>query len=177
MTTVETVAAGTELLVVRAAIEDFLYDESAALDEGRYMEWLEMLTDDFLYTVPMPMPRDDPSESQYHETGLLASGSKGAFDLRLRRIGFASAWGDRPRPYGRHLITNIRITPADAEDAWRVKSNVLVTRSRGNSPLTFLSAGRVDVIRGEPSGGFKLAQRAVYIDVEAPSHASLLLPF
>jgi 3-phenylpropionate/cinnamic acid dioxygenase small subunit len=174
--TVEAVDTGVELLVVKMAVDAFLYAESATLDEGRYMEWLEMLTDDFVYTVPMPIPRDDPTESQYHDVGLIASGSKGAFDLRLRRIAFDSAWGDRPRPYGRHLVTNIRVEPA-ADNHWTARSNVLITRSRGDSPITFLSAGRVDTIRGSAASGFQLAERIVYIDVEAPTHASLLLPF
>jgi 3-phenylpropionate/cinnamic acid dioxygenase small subunit len=177
MTTIEAPAVDIEAIRVRAAIEDFLHDESAALDEGRYMDWLEFLADDFLYRVPLPIPAEDPADSQYHDVALLASGSKGAFDLRFRRIGFASAWGDRPRPYGRHLVTNIRIKSADVGGEWIVKSNVLVTRSRGPKPTSLLSAGRVDLIRSRSDSGLELARRDVYVDTEAPTHSALLMPF
>ena len=38
--------------MTRAAIEDFLYEEAALLDEWRLQEWLDLLTEDATYEVP-----------------------------------------------------------------------------------------------------------------------------
>jgi len=36
-----------------AEIQDFLYREALALDERRFRDWLDLLTDDMTYEVPV----------------------------------------------------------------------------------------------------------------------------
>ena len=44
---------GIEALLLVREIEEFLYHEADLLDERRYEEWLELLTDDVRYWMPM----------------------------------------------------------------------------------------------------------------------------
>ena len=45
--------------LLRLEIEDFLWDEAELLDDFRYEEWLDLLTDDLVYW--MPIRRNVPS--------------------------------------------------------------------------------------------------------------------
>ena len=45
--------------LLRLEIEDFLWTEAELLDEFRYEEWLDLLTDDLVYW--MPIRRNVPS--------------------------------------------------------------------------------------------------------------------
>ena len=38
---------------LREEIEEFLYEEAALLDERRYTEWLDLLSDDLTYFMPL----------------------------------------------------------------------------------------------------------------------------
>src|ERR1700760_3096897 len=38
---------------LREEIEEFLYEEAALLDERRYVEWLDLLTEDLTYFMPL----------------------------------------------------------------------------------------------------------------------------
>jgi 3-phenylpropionate/cinnamic acid dioxygenase small subunit len=38
---------------LRAEIEDFYYTEAQLLDERRFPEWLDLLTDDLVYFMPL----------------------------------------------------------------------------------------------------------------------------
>src|ERR1700716_1892655 len=40
-------------LLLKAEVEEFLYNEADLLDERRYEEWLDLLTDDVRYWMPM----------------------------------------------------------------------------------------------------------------------------
>jgi 3-phenylpropionate/trans-cinnamate dioxygenase beta subunit len=57
---------------LRTRLLDFLIEESAALDDRRYNDWLGLLTEDFLYEIPVPQSREDPALPQYAEGLFLA---------------------------------------------------------------------------------------------------------
>ena len=48
-----TVTADLSRLLLKQEIEDFLYREAELLDDRRYEEWLDLLTDDVSYFMPM----------------------------------------------------------------------------------------------------------------------------
>lgn len=166
-------AGGIATPEVSAAVTQFLFEESAALDEQRYDDWFSLLDDDFDYQAPVPMAREDPELPRYSETSVLAWESRGSLDYRFRRYQSEFAWADRPPAFVRHFVSNVRVSFGEAPGEWVVKSNLLVVRSRMPEPVSIVSAGRVDLLRGSPDGGFKLARRIVYLDAEQPTASQL----
>jgi 3-phenylpropionate/cinnamic acid dioxygenase small subunit len=158
---------------VTAAITQFLYEESAALDERRHEDWLSMITDDYQYVVPVPMAREDPELPRFSESSVLAWESKSSLEYRFERMKSEFAWAERPPPFLRHFVDNVQVAGTADPGEWLVKSNLLVVRSRMPEPMAFASAGREDVIRGDVDGGFRLARRTVYLDTETPTASQL----
>ena len=154
---------------VRTQLLDFLVEESAALDERRYTDWLGMLTDDFVYEVPVPVSREDPGLPQHAEGLYLAHESKSFLTMRFARVESDYAWAERPAAFLRHFVSNLRVLDAGADSGrWTVASNVLVARSRLPEATSLSSAGRHDVILETPDG-LRLQHRIVYLDSELPT--------
>ncbi len=156
---------------LRTRLLDFLVEESAALDERRYQEWLGMLTDDFVYEVPVPVSREDPGLPQHAEGLYLAHESKSFLSMRFARVESDYAWAERPGAFLRHFVSNLRVLdagPVDGGNRWTVATNVLVARSRLPEATSLSSAGRHDVIVETPDG-LRLQHRTVYLDSELPN--------
>lgn len=161
-------------LATAHAITQFLYEESAALDEARHEDWLAMVTDDFDYHVPVPISPESPFAPRYSDRTSFSRESKGSLQLRFDRISSEYAWLDRPRHFLRHFVSNVRVTAGERPDEWTAHSNVMVFRSRSSEVDTLATAARIDLVRGTPEDGFLLAHRTVHLDVEVP-HASQLV--
>jgi 3-phenylpropionate/cinnamic acid dioxygenase small subunit len=155
---------------LRARLLDFLVEESAALDERRYTDWLAILTDDFVYEVPVPLSREDPGLAQHAEGLWLAHESKSFLSMRFARVASDYAWAERPAAFVRHFVSNLRILDGESTGTgrWTVATNVLVTRSRLPEATMLSSAGRHDVIVETPDG-LRLQHRTVYLDSELPN--------
>ena len=154
---------------LRARLLDFLVEESAALDERRYTDWLGLLTDDFVYEVPVPQSREDPGLAQHAEGLYLAHESKSFLTMRFTRVASDYAWAERPAAFVRHFVSNLRVLDAGAGNGrWTVATNVLVARSRLPEATSLSSAARRDVIVETPDG-LRLQHRAVFLDSELPN--------
>ena len=154
---------------LRTRLLDFLVEESAALDERRYTDWLGLLTDDFVYEVPVPQSREDPGLAQHAEGLYLAHESKSFLTMRFSRVESDYAWAERPAAFIRHFVSNLRVLDNGAANGrWRVATNVLVARSRLPEATSLSSAGRHDVIV-ETSEGLRLQHRTVFLDSELPN--------
>lgn len=142
----------------------FLVEEAHLLDTGRLDAWLDLLTDDVTYEMPVRVTagRDVPEatvQTMHHFR-------EDAYSLRLRveRLGTGHAWAEDPPSRLRHVVANVRTFATARPDEWAVESAVLVFRSRGDgAPADLLSARRVDRLRRTP-GGLRLARRVVDID-------------
>ena len=167
---------GTAVAADRAlvdAVTAFLYDESAALDEHRPQDWLDLLTEDFEYLVPLVEIYEDPARSPYHPTTFLDHESKGGLALKLLRAASDYAWAQRPTGFLRHFVGNVRVMgTAERPDDVVVRSNVLVTWTRDPEPTRQMSAGRLDHVR-RSDDGFRLSRRTVFLDTAHPHAAQL----
>ncbi|MBO9523760.1 MAG: aromatic-ring-hydroxylating dioxygenase subunit beta [Nocardioidaceae bacterium] len=158
--------------MIRLEIEDFLFHEAALLDAGRYAEWLDLLHEDFLYRVPVPLAREDPTQSPYDDVLEFANESKSFLEMRFRRISSDFAWAERPAAMVRHFVSNVRVIPQDEGDELEVHTNVLVTRARLPEQPVWATAGRRDrIVRHD--GGFLLRERVVHLDAEVPTESQL----
>jgi 3-phenylpropionate/cinnamic acid dioxygenase small subunit len=157
---------------VHAEIWDFLVNESAALDEHRHGDWLDFLTDDFVYEIPVPRSREDLAQSPYDMTTFLAHESKSFLAMRFARLSSDHAWSEHPPAFVRHFLSNFRVLEEVDGQSWTVATNVLVVRARLPEPTTMSSAGRRDTVVATPDG-LRLAHRVVHLDTELPTDGQL----
>jgi len=159
-------------------VTQFLYEEAELLDGWRYREWVDLLTDDFQYVVPVPVTRDDPTRPMYDERAFLVEETKPSLDLWVRRADpevFEWAWGENPRQRVRHFLSNIRVTSQGENDEVTVRANLLLSFGRQSDPAVFASAERLDRLR-RVDGRWMLAGRTVYLDqnVHVLTHLRLI---
>lgn len=164
--------------VDEAAVVRFMHDEAAALNDERYKEWLEFLTDDYDYKMPMPVLKDTPNQPRYSDTALLAWESIHSLRLRIQRLETDFAWADHPAAFVRRHVTSVRVLGEELRlsDDIAVTSNVIAFRARAPEGANVISASRHDVVR-LVDGGLRLARRTVFIDTYQPDLAQISLLF
>ena len=164
-------AAGRISHEVRSEVEAFLHEEAELLDDGRLRDWLELVTDDIRYEVPVRVTRERVSGSGVARDMAHWTDDWTALEMRVLRQDTEYAWAEDPPSRTRHFVTNIRVKPGESEGELTVRSNILLFRSRGDSPQhDLLSGERHDVLR-QVGGGWKLARRTVILDQSTlPTH-------
>ncbi|ADG07539.1 aromatic-ring-hydroxylating dioxygenase beta subunit [Kyrpidia tusciae DSM 2912] len=162
---------------IQREVEEFLFQEAELLDDGRLREWLDLTTEDVTYTMPLRVTRE-----RAHGPGVVTAMShfiedRYTLEKRLERLETEYAWAEDPPSRTRHFVTNIRVAPGDHPGEVRVRSNVLVYRSRGDDPtFDILSAERHDVLR-RVSERWRLASRIIYLDHSVVTTRNLAIFF
>ncbi|GAB3364545.1 3-phenylpropionate/cinnamic acid dioxygenase subunit beta [Modestobacter lapidis] len=147
----------------------WLVDETWMLDAQSYSDWLDLLTDDIHYLMPVRVTTalgagfdTSPGMAHFDE-------DKYSLSRRVARFLTEHAWTEDPPSRLRHHLSNVRTFAADldgqlVEDHLVVESATLLFRSRGDvREGSFVSAGREDLLRRTP-GGWKLARRTILVD-------------
>jgi 3-phenylpropionate/cinnamic acid dioxygenase small subunit len=153
--------------LLRLEIEDFLWEEADLLDDFRYEEWLDLLTDDLVYW--MPIRRNVPSremEAEYAEGGAMLSwyqDDKPTMVKRVSQIRTRVHWADEPYSRVSHFISNIRILGREGPDEVKVKCRFLFYRNRHEDEQSTFIGKRIDTLRRTESG-WKIARREIYLD-------------
>jgi 3-phenylpropionate/cinnamic acid dioxygenase small subunit len=148
-------------------VEEFLYLEAELLDERKLREWLELLTDDMRYWMPirhntLERPQETVDELAKPGDGFYFDDDKKSLTLRVERFYSKSAWSELPPSRTRHMITNIRIKRVDGAEL-EVVSNFLVYRTRLETDKDMFVGARQDVLR-RAGGSFLLARRTILLD-------------
>jgi p-cumate 2,3-dioxygenase subunit beta len=146
--------------MTRQAIEDFLYEEAALLDEWRLDEWLELLTEDASYEVPST---DTPDGDPQHTLSLIAD-DKTRIRSRVAQLLGKSAWAENPPSRTRRMISNVRIRQVKGE-AIDVTANFVVYRLRFEQTDTYV--GRYEYTLVQRDGRLKIRARKAILDLEA----------
>src|SRR6185503_9164935 len=147
---------------LRRQIEDFLYFEAELLDDRKLREWLDLLTDDIRYWMPIrhnPLDRPEnimdelarPGEGYYFDD------DRQSLRVRVERLYAKNAWAEMPPSRTRHLVSNVRVKK-DAGAELEVHSNFLVYRTRMETDQDLFVGTRQDVLR-RFAGSFKIARR------------------
>ena len=152
-------------------IEDFLYLEADLLDEREYDRWLELLTEDIVYWMPMRKnvsyanrAKDITAENDvawFHD-------DKETLRKRVKQIQTGIHWADEPISRVAHVITNIRLAEPTvttlAEGAKAVtKCRFIVYRNRLESETDLLVGRREDTLT-RIDGRLKIARRKIILD-------------
>ena len=151
-------------------IEDFFYKEADLLDEREYDQWLDLLTEDIVYWMPMRKNvsyanRDedvtaDNDVAWFHD-------DKTTLGKRVKQIQTGIHWADEPISRVSHVITNIRLADSisvlDEGAKATTKCRFLVYRNRLESETDFLVGRREDTLT-RVGGQLKLARRKIILD-------------
>lgn len=145
-------------------IHQFLVQEADLLDSRRYQDWLALFTEDIVYKMPVRVTRAHTLEGSVLDTMDHFDEDMYSLKKRVDRFETEHAWTEDPPSRTRHFVTNVRVYPGDEDDELRVKSYLLLFRSRGdNREPDILSAERTDIFRrvGEQH---KIAEREILVD-------------
>jgi len=142
----------------------WLVDEAYLLDGQQYESWLDLLTDDIHYHMPVRVTTalgagfdTAPGMAHFDE-------DKYSLSRRVARFMTEHAWTEDPPSRLRHHITNVRTVATGDPDHLVVDSGVLLYRSRGDvREAALISAGREDLLR-RSGDGWQLARRTILVD-------------
>ncbi len=146
-------------------ITNLLHLEAYLIDNRKLKEWLNLLTDDLVYRMPIRETVEGgldvnniAGDSSFFEE------TKKSLETRVNRLYTKSAWVENPTTRQRHFISNIMIVPTANPDEFKVRSYFLFKRSRGSThDIEELFGERNDIIRNV-NHELKIAARTIYPD-------------
>jgi 3-phenylpropionate/cinnamic acid dioxygenase small subunit len=153
-------------------IERFLYDEAFLLDERRFEEWLALFTDDARYRMPT---RRAVAKATVHarvtvEEELAGEHELAWFDetratlaVRVLRLTGGIAWAEDPPSRTRRFVTNVCVDAGDADGEYRVRSYLLLHRTRHHVERESFAGCRRDLLR-RVDGRLRIARREIVLD-------------
>lgn len=156
----EGAAVSQDNLLLRLAVEYFLYEEAAHLDNWRLDEWLELFTSDARYLVPTTdLPEGDPRCDM-----MFIDDDYERLKGRINRLKSRHAHREYPSSRTRRLITNVRltrITPSEVD----AEASFAVYRSRNEMIAPYIGIYRYTLVR-QQDGRFLIRRRRAELDLE-----------
>lgn len=142
----------------------WLVEEAYLLDAQAYQSWLDLLTDDVHYFMPVRVTTalgadfdTAPGMAHFDE-------NKYSLSRRVARFATEHAWTEDPPSRMRHHLSNVRTFATADSDHLIAESAVLLFRSRGDvREPAFLSVGREDLLR-RVGDVWQLARRTILSD-------------
>lgn len=154
------VPSSRENLLLRLAVEHFLYEEAAHLDNWRLDEWLKLFTRDARYLMPATdVPDADPARDM-----MFIDDDYERLRGRIARLKSRHAHREYPSSRTRRLITNVRLTriaPSEID----VEASFAVYRSRNEVIAPYVGIYRYTLVR-EDGGTFLIRRRRAELDLE-----------
>jgi 3-phenylpropionate/cinnamic acid dioxygenase small subunit len=150
-------------LELEREVAEFFYREAELLDSNSLEEWLELLTEDINYEMPLRMTRERGQPDISYQTGHFSEDRR-SLQLRVKRLGTDFGWAENPPSRTRRFISNIRVENTSNPNEVKTHSYFLLYRSRGSSTEADLISGqRQDLLR-KLDGRWKLASRLIIVD-------------
>lgn len=148
-------------------ISQFMYAEAQLLDDWDFRAWLDILAEDMLYrlkTTTNAQTRDRRKSISPPSTWIY-NDSKHVLERRVAKLETGMSWSEEPPSRTRHLITNIRVEPAENADEYMVYTNYLLYRSQKETDIMIYAGKRIDVLRKTDQGmGWLIAKRDITLD-------------
>ncbi len=158
-------------VLLKYEVEEFLYQEAELLDERRFEDWLDILTEDIRYWMPIrrnvkfgELEREFTRQGQ--DINWFDEG-KDTLTRRVNQILTGVHWAEEPLSRICHTVSNVQVLKAtpSASDATEVsvKCRFMIYRNRVETETDILVGKREEVLRKE-SGQWKIAERKVVLD-------------
>jgi 3-phenylpropionate/cinnamic acid dioxygenase small subunit len=142
-------------------VEQFLFHEALLLDEGRYQDWLELLTDDIWYFCPLIEFVDGVEPTVVERGGHYFDETIQSLRNRCQWLTSPHTHVEHPPSLKRRLISNVQVQELD--DGLAAQSNFMLWQIRSRDSEGVLFAGRrADRLRRE-EGRLKLCERRIQL--------------
>lgn len=147
-------------------VNQFYFLEAEFLDDGRFADWLEMLSEDLHYWAPTRSNRlrrqqalsvAAPGEAAFYDE------TKESLAWRIRRFDSGMAWAEDPPSRTRHLVSNVSVRERE-DGLFQVRSAFLVYRNRLHTEVDIYAGGRNDVLRRTGVHGFEVVKRTLLFE-------------
>lgn len=153
------------ILMIREA-EEFFYNESALLDNYQYEQWLDLVTSDIRYFMPLRnnVSNRDLGRINSREQRDIAWFDEDHYTLqqRILQIKTGVHWSEEPFSRTSHMVTNVMLVDGD-KDEFRTSCKFLCYRNRLETETDLLVGKRHDTLR-RVNGQLKLCRREIIID-------------
>jgi 3-phenylpropionate/cinnamic acid dioxygenase small subunit len=152
-------------------IENFYFLEADLLDERKYSAWLELLTDDLVYFMPIQRNVKYGDAAREHtREGIDISWfdeDKWTLSKRVEQLNTGIHWAEEPASRVSHLITNVRVvevTPSlDAPAEVVATCRFLIYQNRIESETALFVGKRRDRLR-RVDDAWRIARREITLD-------------
>lgn len=153
-------------LLLRYAVEQFFNREAELLDSRQFEAWLDLLTDDIRYWMPLTRNQEFGKWGDQHtrEGKDLNWFDEGKFELeqRVKQILTGKHWAEEPISRTCHMISNLQVVDG-GDGTIETRCRFLVYRNRTETETDFFVGKRHDTLRRE-GDSFKIAAREIYLD-------------
>ncbi len=143
----------------RMAIEQLLYREAHLLDEHRFKEWLDLLTDDVEYLMPLTEHVQGKVPPAGHP---IIKDDKATLMARVAKDDTGFSHVEIPVSMTCHMIGNILIED-EVDGAVQVKSSFIVRQARKLRDEAWWVGRRDDRIR-KVDGEWRICRRTIHLD-------------
>ena len=144
-------------------VSAFLYHEARLLDHQELAGWLELLSEDIVYSIPVRTTREATNERGFSTTSFFLDDDYPSMKTRVMRLQSDSAWSEHPATRTRRMVGNIQILSANP-DAVECASNLAVYCYRGDASTPIVvTAERLDRLTRKEER-WKLSRRMVLLD-------------
>jgi 3-phenylpropionate/cinnamic acid dioxygenase small subunit len=157
---------------LKADIEDFLYAEAELLDDRKFREWLDLLTEDISYFMPIRRnvkfgQQADRENTRQGEGISWFDEDKWTLSKRVDQILTGVHYAEEPLSRVCHLVTNVQIRrvepsldhPREVDAGCRF----LVYQNRVEYETYTFVGKRTDRLR-KTAQGWKIAKREIILD-------------
>lgn len=160
-----------EQLLLQLEVEEFYNYEADLLDFRQYRQWLDSLTDDIAYFMPIVRnikygDWDSEYTRQGEDVAWFDEGKK-TLAVRVQQIETGIHWAEEPSSRASHLITNVRVLDArpNLEEPEEVDTSMrfFFYRNRLDDETDFMIGKRLDTLR-KVDGEWKICRRTILLD-------------
>jgi 3-phenylpropionate/cinnamic acid dioxygenase small subunit len=155
----------TAVVLLQHEVEQFYYAEAALLDERRFAEWLDLLTSDVHYWMPIRRTvMNADLDQEFTRPGAMAffDDDKAMLEARVKKLATGYSWSEDPPSRTRHMIHNVRVLAVEGAEL-TVESNFHLYRTRLESEEDSWIGRRRDRLR-RVDGALRIAERHVFLD-------------
>lgn len=167
------ISAATEHLL---PVMSFYAREAELLDGSRFDEWLELLSEDIQYQVPVRAVTKD-GEGEYDTGGLRINDTLAHIRARIKRLRTGWAWAEEPPSRVVRCVGSVGVETTERDDLLKSMSAVILHRHRAQGVEPDVMAyRRVDYLRIF-DGRYLLNKRTIYMseDVLLSPNVSIFL--
>lgn len=153
-------------LILQQEVEAFLFKEARLLDERKLSEWVQLMTDDVHYFMPIrrnikfgdwDLELSNPeSEISYFDEG------KDILQGRVRQLNTGVHWAEEPVSRFEHIISNVEITGTDGDEV-SVNSKFFCYQNRLHEEVNVFVGRRYDILRRDAETAFKIKKRTILL--------------